>query len=140
VVARVEAFIAGWGLDEAIRRAEAYRAAGADSVLINSKRGDPPEIEAFMRAWNGQGPVVIVPTKYHSTPTAVFRDLGVSLVIWANHNLRAAVTAMQTTSRQIYQSQSLAVIEQQVVPVKEVFRLQGDAELVTAESRYLPSE
>jgi phosphoenolpyruvate phosphomutase len=54
VVARVEAFIAGWGLDEAIRRAEAYRNAGADAILIHSKKSDPSEIECFMRAWKNQ--------------------------------------------------------------------------------------
>ena len=54
VVARVEAFIAGWGLDEALRRAEAYRNAGADAVLIHSKKKDPSDIEAFMKAWKNQ--------------------------------------------------------------------------------------
>ncbi|XP_037077506.1 phosphoenolpyruvate phosphomutase-like isoform X2 [Pollicipes pollicipes] len=140
VVARVEAFIAGWGLDEALRRAEAYRAAGADAVLVHSRRADPAEIEAFMRAWNDQGPVVIVPTKYHTTPTDMFRDMGVSMVIWANHNLRAAVTAMQRTSRLVFQSQSLVQVEPDVAPVKEIFRLQDDPELEEAEKRYLPSK
>lgn len=54
VVARVEAFIAGWGLDEALRRAEAYRNAGADAILMHSKKSDPSDIEAFMKAWNNQ--------------------------------------------------------------------------------------
>ena len=54
VVARVEAFIAGWGLDEALRRAEAYRNAGADAILMHSKKSDPSDIEAFMRAWKNQ--------------------------------------------------------------------------------------
>jgi phosphoenolpyruvate phosphomutase len=54
VVARVEAFIAGWGLDEALKRAEAYRNAGADAVLIHSKKSDPSDIEAFMKAWKNQ--------------------------------------------------------------------------------------
>jgi len=54
VVARVEAFIAGWGLDEALRRAEAYRNAGADGILMHSKKSDPSDIEAFMKAWKNQ--------------------------------------------------------------------------------------
>ena len=54
VVARVEAFIAGWGLEEALTRAEAYRQAGADAVLIHSKKSDFKEIEAFMKEWNEQ--------------------------------------------------------------------------------------
>lgn len=53
VVARVEAFIAGWGLKEALKRAEAYRKAGADAVLIHSSRSDATEIESFVKEWNG---------------------------------------------------------------------------------------
>lgn len=63
---------------------------------------------------NQQGPVVIVPTKYFSTPTQTFRDMGVATVIWANHNLRAAVSAMQYTSQEIYNSQTLSSIEPKV--------------------------
>jgi phosphoenolpyruvate phosphomutase len=138
VVARVEAFIAGWGLQEALRRAEAYRQAGADAVLIHSKKSDHSEIKAFMKEWSGRLPVVIVPTKYYSVPTQVFKDLGVNVAIWANHNLRAAITAMQHTTRQIYQDQSLIAVESAVVPVDEVFRLQGADELQQAEKKYLP--
>jgi phosphoenolpyruvate phosphomutase len=54
VVARVEAFIAGWSLDEALRRAEAYRNAGADAILMHSKKDNPSDIEAFMKAWKNQ--------------------------------------------------------------------------------------
>ena len=114
VVARVEAFIAGWGLDEALRRAEAYRNAGADAILMHSKKSDPSDIEAFMKAWKNQGPVVIVPTKYYKTPTQVFQDMGVSLIIWANHNLRASAQAIQQTSQQIFKDSSLINVEKKV--------------------------
>jgi phosphoenolpyruvate phosphomutase len=138
VVARVEAFIAGWGLEEALRRATAYYEAGADAILMHSKIATPDEILSFMEAWNEDCPVVIVPTMYHSTPTQVFEDAGVSLVIWANHLMRASVTAMQKTAKQIYQDQSLSKVEAEIVSVKEIFRLQNAAELKTAESKYLP--
>jgi phosphoenolpyruvate phosphomutase len=138
VVARVEAFIAGWGLEEALRRATAYYEAGADAILMHSKISTPDEILSFMEAWNEDCPVVIVPTMYHSTPTQVFEDAGVSLVIWANHLMRASVTAMQKTAKQIYQDQSLSKVEAEIVSVKEIFRLQNAAELKTAESKYLP--
>lgn len=59
VVARVEAFIAGWPLDEALRRAEAYRNAGADAILMHSKKSDPSDIEAFMKAWKNQVIIII---------------------------------------------------------------------------------
>lgn len=138
VVARVEAFIAGWGIGEALNRAEAYRDAGADAILIHSKRVDPKEIELFMKEWGGRLPVVIVPTKYYSTPTDFFRELGVSTVVWANHNCRAAIGAMQTATRRIFEDQSLANVEGTIVSVEEVFRLQGELELREAERRYLP--
>jgi phosphoenolpyruvate phosphomutase len=54
VVARIEAFIAGWGLQEAVTRAEAYRNAGADAVLIHSNKTDPSDIEAFMSQWGNK--------------------------------------------------------------------------------------
>lgn len=139
VVARVEAFITGRGLGEALRRAEAYRKAGADAVLIHSKRPDITEIEAFMKEWAGRLPVVIVPTKYYLTPTDKFRELGISLAIWANHNLRSSIAAMEQVSRSIYREESLAQIEKDVVPLDEVFRLQGAEELEAAERQYLPA-
>lgn len=138
VVARVEAFIAGWGLDEALKRSEAYADAGADAILMHSKLGDPSEIKSFMDAWDNRKPVIIVPTKYYTTPTDEFRDWGVSMVIWANHNMRAAVQAMQQTSETIFKEQSLVSVEPNVVSVKEVFRLQGEDELRVAEAKYLP--
>ena len=139
LVARVEAFIAGWGLGEALRRAHAYAEAGADAVLIHSKINTVDEIAAFMREWDNAAPVVIVPTMYYNTPTSVFEELGVSLVIWANHMMRSAITAMQQTARQIYEDRSLVNVEGAVVPVKEIFRLQGADELKQAEKRYLPT-
>jgi phosphoenolpyruvate phosphomutase len=137
VVARVEAFIAGWGLDEALKRAEAYRNAGADAILMHSKKKDPSDIEAFMKAWNNQvhffffflffkfkfnliliiiikGPVIIVPTIYYKTETSYFKDLGISMIIWANHNLRASVKAIKDTSSQIYKDNSLINVEDKV--------------------------
>ncbi len=83
-------------------------------------------------------PVVIVPTKYYKTPTKDFQDWGVSLVIWANHNMRASITAMQNTSRQIFDAQNLLNVEPHIAPVNEVFRLQNNSELKTAEKKYLP--
>lgn len=138
IVARIEALISGWGVDEALRRAEAYHQAGADAVLIHSKKADPSEIFAFTKAWENRCPVVIVPTMYYETPTEDFRTAGVSTVIWANHNLRSVIYAMQETSRRIFESQTLAGIEAELPTVREVFRLAGNAELSDAEARYLP--
>jgi phosphoenolpyruvate phosphomutase len=139
VVARVEAFIAGWGLGETLKRAEAYRKAGADAVLIHSKINTAAEIASFMKEWDNRLPVVIVPTKYYSTPTQNFRDIGISTVIWANHNFRAAVKVMQDLTKKLHQTESLIDIEENITSVSEIFRLQGADELKEAEKAYLPS-
>jgi phosphoenolpyruvate phosphomutase len=138
VVARVESLIAGWELEEALRRAEAYYLAGADAILMHSKRKTADQILEFMREWGDKCPVVIVPTTYYNTPTSVYEEAGVSLVIWANHLLRSAIKAMQQTAAQIYQERSISSIEGNVVSVKEIFRLQNAAELEEAEGKYLP--
>ncbi len=138
IIARVEAFICGWGLAEALRRAEAYHQAGADGILIHSALSVPDEILAFKQEWGNRCPVVIVPTKYYATPTDVFRQQGFSIVIWANHMLRSSVTAMQKTSKILKEQEHLLSIEDNVAPVSEIFRLQNAAELQEAEDRYLP--
>ncbi|MGE5617700.1 MAG: phosphoenolpyruvate mutase [Sphingomonadaceae bacterium] len=138
VVARTEAFITGWDAGEALRRAKAYRQAGADAILVHSKRTGPEDVVAFMREWDNRCPVVIVPTTYYGTPTSLFEEIGISLVIWANHVLRGSIAAMQATAAQIFRERSLAGIEPKIVPVAEVFRLQRADELKQAEKKYLP--
>ncbi len=139
IVARVEALIAGWGMDEALRRAEAYRLAGADAILIHSKLSKPDEIVTFAREWARRLPLVIVPTRYYSTPTGVFRDAGISTVIWANHLVRSAVSAMQSVAKEIHESETLVNVEDRIVPVNEIFRLQDADEYSAAERLYLSS-
>ncbi len=138
IVARIEAFIAGWGLNEALRRAEAYLSAGADAILIHSALSVADEVLEFKQEWGDRCPVVIVPTKYYATPTDVFRAHRFSIVIWANQLLRSAIAAMQETAAFLMQQQNLLTVEDRVVPVSEVFRLQGAVELREAERRYLP--
>jgi phosphoenolpyruvate phosphomutase len=138
LVARTEALISGHGLDEALRRAEAYHAAGADAILIHSKQKNAAEILGFAERWQQRCPLVIVPTTYHSTPTALYRQAGISTVIWANHNLRASISAMRDTSRRIWEDESLQETEGRIAEVQEIFRLVGNAELEAAERRYLP--
>ena len=140
IIARVEAFIAGWGLDEVLKRAIAYHEAGADAVLIHSKKSSVDEIASFMKEWGNRSPVVIVPTKYYTTPTQTFRRMDISLVIWANHLVRSAVTAMQQTAAQIYKSQSLMDVEDNIASLSKVFELQDAYELQKAEEKYLPTE
>jgi phosphoenolpyruvate phosphomutase len=137
IVARVEALIAGWGMDEALRRAEAYRLAGADAILIHSKLSKPDEIVTFAKEWARRSPLVIVPTRYYSTPTEIFRKAGISTVIWANHLVRSAASAMQSVAKEIFQSQTLVNVEDRIVSVNEIFRLQDADEYSAAERLYL---
>ena len=138
VVARTEAFIAGWGLDEALKRADMYADAGADGLLIHSRRSKADEVVSFMEHWNRDTPIVIVPTTYFSTPTEVFDNAGVSLVIWANHQLRASIRAMQAVTEKLHREKSLLAVEDEIAPLEEVFRLQGVRKIKRAERLYLP--
>ena len=81
-----------------------------------------------MKEWGDKAPVIIVPTKYWEVPTQEFQDMGVSTIIWANHNMRAVVKTLQDTTQQIFKDQNLRALEEEkrVVPVSEVFRLERD--------------
>jgi phosphoenolpyruvate phosphomutase len=139
VVARTEALIAGWGLGEAIQRAEAYRKAGADAIIVHSAQSRADEVLAFLDEWANRHPMILIPTKYHTTPTAVFEQRGVSALIWGNHLLRASIVAMQGAAARIHRERSITGAEEVIAPLAEVFRLQGDDELRSAEERFLAS-
>lgn len=137
IVARIEALIAGWGMGEALKRAEAYYDAGVDGIIIHSKLSRSDEILEFAREWDNRCPVVIVPTKYYSTPTDVFRQANISLIIWANQMIRAAVAAMERISQDVYENESVADIEDRIASIDHLFELQGADELTLAQQRYL---
>lgn len=137
VVARVEALISGCPMEEALKRADAYRRAGADAILIHSKKSDGEEILSLCRQWDNACPVVIVPTKYYTTKTEAFRDVGVSTVIWANHSLRASIAAMRNVTRNIRQNNSVAHIESEIASLDDIFHLTNEYEVQQAEKKYL---
>ena len=136
IIARVEAFIAGWDMKEALYRAESYRKAGADGVLIHSSLPNPSQILEFAQEWANRSPLVIVPTKYYSTPVEAYRKAEISMVIWANHMLRGSVHYMQQIASTIKTKKAVTDIEDDIATVNEVFRLQGADELAAAEKRY----
>ena len=138
VVARTEAFIAGWGLEEALKRAHAYAQAGADAVFVHSRHGSAQDIFAFMKHWDQSRPVMIAPTAYPEIPTERFERAGISAIIWANQVLRASIAAMQTVARRMFKARSVKDLEGSIVPLNEVFRLQDVEEYRSAEQRYLP--
>ena len=138
IVARVEALIAGLGQEEALKRAAAYVEAGADMILIHSKQKTPDEIEAFIAAWNGAVPLVLVPTAYPEMTVERVRASGkVGMVIWGNHTVRAAVTAIQSVYRRILADGGIHEVSKDIVSVTEIFRLQGMDRVKDIERRFL---
>lgn len=140
VVARVEAFISGAGLDEALKRASAYERAGADAILIHSKKDTPIEIRSFLCEWRRTPrriPVIIVPTTYF-TSYEDLATLGASMMIFANHNVRASITAMEAVCKQIADTRCIHGLSH-IASVRHIFELQNEAELSAAEKMYLPA-
>lgn len=141
IVARVEALIAGHGIDEAIKRANAYYKAGADAILIHSKKAKADEIKEFLRIWNKRHPVIIVPTKYAmDTNEKEMHDLGVNMIIWANHNIRASVKAMKDVSKKIFDNKHCGPVEKEIASVNDIFDLQGEDMLAEDEKIYLKND
>jgi phosphoenolpyruvate phosphomutase len=138
VIARVEALIAGQGQDEAIRRGIAYTEAGADAILIHSKQKTPDEILAFVRAWPGRVPLVLVPTAYPQLTESDIAALGkVGVVIYGNHAIRAAVGAMRQVFAQIRRDGGIKTVDGQLPSVKDIIELQGDNAMRAIETTYL---
>ncbi len=137
VIARVEALIAGWEQEEALRRAKAYVEAGADAILIHSNAKTPKEIIDFARARDFRAPLVVVPTTYYTVTAQELADLGIKMVIYANQGLRASIQAMLETYREILQNGSTAPVEARLAPMKLVFELQGMPQLKRDEEIFL---
>ncbi|KAI9154674.1 Phosphonopyruvate hydrolase [Paramyrothecium foliicola] len=138
VIARTEALVAGLGKEEALRRGIAYAEAGADAVLIHSKQKTPEEVVSFCDSWPRQVPLVIVPTSYPQLSFCEVAELEkVGLIICGNHGIRAAVAAMTSTFKQILDEGGIAGVEDGIVPVSEIFRLQGDDTMREIEKKYL---
>lgn len=138
VIARVEALIAGWGQEEAMKRAIAYVEAGADCILMHSKSQSPDEIIAFVEAWDGRAPIVLVPTTYPALTEVKIKSLGkVKMVIYANQTFRAAVKATTAVLDEIKRAGGIHTIEDMMVPVSHIFELQGVPEMKAHEKKYL---
>lgn len=138
IIARTEALIAGLGEREALNRAQAYVEAGADMILIHSKKTTPSEIESFSRAWSGTVPLVIVPNAYPDLDAERVRTLrNIRMMIYGNYGVRAAATAMQETFRRIMADGGAQNVHKDILPVEEIFRLQKMDAVKAAEARFL---
>lgn len=138
VIARTEALIAGLGQAEALARAAAYEAAGADAILVHSKQTTPDEVLAFIAAWSGRVPLVLVPTAYPQLREADIQALGkVGLVIYGNHAIRAAVGAMREVFARIRNDGGIHGVDAGLPTVRDIIDLQGDADMRELERRFL---
>jgi phosphoenolpyruvate phosphomutase len=138
VIARTEALIAGFSEEEALRRALAYEAAGADMILIHSKQKTSDEVESFVRSWEGAVPIVIVPTAYPELSEERVKALGkIAIVIYGNHAIRAAVTAMQDVFARVIKDHGIHNVNKDIVSVEEIFRLQNMGQVKLDEAEFL---
>ena len=133
IIARTEALIAGLGMNEALKRADAYQDAGADAILIHSKSSTPDEILEFSESWKGNIPLVVVPTTY---PTIKIDELiknKFKMIIYANQTLRASYSAMNNTLKQIKNGQKITDVKQEMSSMEDIFELQQMYEIKNQE-------
>jgi phosphoenolpyruvate phosphomutase / 2-hydroxyethylphosphonate cytidylyltransferase len=126
VIARIESFIVGKGLNDALKRAEIYSKAGADAILIHSKEKTPAEIFSFARKFKKSKnfiPLVSVPSTYSKVYEKDLIKNGFKLVIYANQLLRAAYPAMQYTAKKILEKNRAFEAEKKIIPIKEIINL-----------------
>lgn len=124
VIARLEGFIAKKPLNEILDRAHAYCASGADALIVHSKRKDATEVLEFLRNWKANVPVILIPTTYYQIPAEELRKAGAAMVIYANHALRANVTASIDIFQSILAHDSSIEVEDRIARVSDVFRIQ----------------
>ncbi len=139
VIARTEAFVAGLGLEEALKRANAYADAGADLILIQSKDSTAGEMKAFAAGWGDRIPLVSVPTMYPTTTAAELDGMGYKVIIFANQGLRAAVLSMESVFKQIVDKQTISAVDDQISTLPNIFELVGYDRIKELESRYITS-
>ncbi|WP_037678832.1 isocitrate lyase/phosphoenolpyruvate mutase family protein [Streptomyces griseus] len=125
VIARTEALISGLDVDAALERCRTYADSGADAVLVHSKAKTRDQVVAFLEGWDFRVPVVIVPTTYPDWHIDDIQKAGVSVVIYANHGLRATVSALRDTYRSVYENGDTTALEGSIASVKDIFALQG---------------
>jgi len=124
VIARVEALIAGLGIDEALKRAKAYENAGADAILIHSKKKSSDEIFEFCDRWNGSIPLIVVPTSYPNVTIDELIKHKIKMVIYANQTLRVAYSAMSKLLEDISKTNSLSQVNLPMSSMEDIFHLQ----------------
>ena len=131
IIARVEALIAGLGMDEAIRRARAYEKAGADAILIHSKKKSPDEVFEFVDSWKGDIPIVVVPTNYNSVKIEELIQHKIKMTIYANQTLRASHASITKILDKMIKAENMIEIDKDISSMEDIFELQEMYDLKT---------
>ena len=126
VIARIESLILEQGMEDALTRAKAYVAAGADGIMIHSRKKDPAEILHFcdkFRTQDATTPIVVVPTSFNSITEAELASHGVNIVIYANQLTRSAFPAMEQTAKDILRFHRAKEVDARLLPIKDIISL-----------------
>ena len=126
VIARIESFILGKSLKDALKRAEAYSKAGADAILIHSKEKEPKQIIQFSKKFiknKYRKPIIAVPSTYSSTYEKTLQNSGVNVIIYANHLLRASYPSMMNVAKSILKFGRSKEAEKNIISIKEIISL-----------------
>lgn len=139
IFARVEALVAGLGIEEALRRASLYELAGADAIVIHAKTRCHDDVMEVVRNWQGTTPLVLIPTKFPNLSIDQMGSCGtVGFVIYANQGLRAAISATESAMRQIQEDRHAGNVDRWIAPIERLLSTQ--TELLANESMHQRSE
>ena len=126
IISRIESLIANAGMEDAIKRAKAYIEAGADGIMIHSKEKDGAEIIEFCEKYSqleNRVPIIVVPTSYNFMKESQLIELGVNVIIYANHLIRSAYPAMVNTAKSILENGRSKEASEKCMPIKEILTL-----------------
>ena len=129
ICARIESLILEKGMEDALNRAFAFAGAGADAIMIHSRKKDPAEISEFIEKFRRQDkttPIVIVPTSFNSVKEEEWKERGANIVIYANQLMRAEVPAMQKVAESILTHHRAEECDDVLMPFKDIIRLIPD--------------
>ena len=126
ICARIESLILEQGMEDALTRAFAFAEAGADAIMIHSRKKDPSEIQEFIerfRAKDATTPIVLVPTSFNSVTEEEWKERGANIIIYANQLMRAEVPAMQKAAEMILENHRAQECDAMLMPFKDIIRL-----------------
>ena len=126
IIARIESLILERGMDDALERAQAYVEAGADGIMIHSRKKEPDEILQFcdlFRKSDTRTPIVVVPSSFHSITEKELAEHGINIVIYANQLTRSAFPAMEQTAKDILTYHRAQEADERLMPIKKIISL-----------------